>query len=382
MLLGLVGAGVWAWQEQPTCGTRLLDQIAGRETARPNHTGTFSTDDGRILNYDFYRPSNELHNAAGEPPLVIYVHGGGWSSLTRDLGRSTPPLLLCERGYAVASLDYRRTSDGATWPTPAADVAAGIRTLGFTSTSNTRPDPSVELLSFDINRVALWGDSAGGHLASFVAMASNSAEVPKDLVAGTIDLGPNLRLRGVIAGAAITDLTDPAFATWAEDIPGLQRCPGAGGGNQSCDAFASHWPCASPDQVPGEPSCTTIIEASMLWLLGCDERTVTTCGSVHEHPLASEASPVTYADACDPPHMLLSDGEPLAHVDGEFRGDLLVPPSQQQRLIAALQEVGVDTSFSRSTDGSGHVAITGDASMVDELDNFLSSTFSGPTAKC
>src|SRR5437762_12898256 len=51
------------------------------------------------LKLDLYVPVS-----ATAPPLVVWVHGGAW----KNGSKNNPSVLrLTERGYAVASLDYR-----------------------------------------------------------------------------------------------------------------------------------------------------------------------------------------------------------------------------------------------------------------------------------
>src|SRR5262245_52479649 len=72
------------------------------------------------LKLDLYVP------AASEPlPLVVWVHGGAWRS-----GSKTNPsvLPLTDRGFAVASVDYR-LSPVAQFPAQVHDLKAAIRYL-------------------------------------------------------------------------------------------------------------------------------------------------------------------------------------------------------------------------------------------------------------
>jgi acetyl esterase/lipase len=91
-------------------------------------------------------------------PLVLFVHGGGWSrgSKSNAVGRALPGHLLAQ-GYAFASIDYRLVP-AATVEQQAADVAASLAYL------LKRADE----LGIDRNRVVLTGHSAGAHLVALV----------------------------------------------------------------------------------------------------------------------------------------------------------------------------------------------------------------------
>jgi acetyl esterase/lipase len=119
----------------------------------------------RPLLLDLYRP------AAGAPhPLVIWVHGGGWSrGDSRGNGAITdfPAALagLAARGYVVASVNYRLSGE-AKFPAQIQDVNAAIAYLK-TNAARYGIDPA---------RVLLWGGSAGGHLAALAALTCGAAD--------------------------------------------------------------------------------------------------------------------------------------------------------------------------------------------------------------
>lgn len=109
---------------------------------------------------DLYRPATGV----GPWPLVVWIHGGGWRTGSRNsLGQVGH--LLC-RGYAVASIDYR-LSDEASFPAQIQDAKAAVRYLRAQSAA----------LSLDPNRVATFGSSAGAHLATLVATSQNVASL-------------------------------------------------------------------------------------------------------------------------------------------------------------------------------------------------------------
>lgn len=116
-------------------------------------------------------------NERRPPAQIVFIHGGCWLD-TYDV-RHTYALstALAQAGYAVWSLEYRRTGDnGGGWPWTFEDIKAGI--------AHVHPAPE-----FPDIPIIVMGHSAGGHLA---------------LLAGADD--PTLK--GVIGLAAITDLIE------------------------------------------------------------------------------------------------------------------------------------------------------------------------------
>jgi len=89
-------------------------------------------------------------------PLVVYVQGSAWGK--QDCKRSLPNLVeIARQGYAIASVEYR-PSNVAPWPGFLCDVKAAIRYLR----------QNAELFGIDPARIAVWGDSSGGHTALLV----------------------------------------------------------------------------------------------------------------------------------------------------------------------------------------------------------------------
>ncbi|HEY8232092.1 MAG TPA: carboxylesterase family protein, partial [Vicinamibacteria bacterium] len=56
----------------------------------------------------------DLYTPAGTPPfpVVVWIHGGSWVSGVRDIFPGHPALRLRDRGYAVATIDYRLVPEG------------------------------------------------------------------------------------------------------------------------------------------------------------------------------------------------------------------------------------------------------------------------------
>ncbi len=104
------------------------------------------------------------------PPLIILIHGGGWSANDRTAlyaqGQSFANL-----GYAAASIDYRL--DGvAAFPAALEDVRCAIRTLRY-HVQTTSYASGVTVKAYDPSRVAMYGDSAGGNLAAMAGVMAN-----------------------------------------------------------------------------------------------------------------------------------------------------------------------------------------------------------------
>lgn len=119
------------------------------------------------LKLDLYVPSGTL-----KEPLIVYVHGGAWRAGEKE---DMPLGALVQKGFAVASVDYRLSTD-APFPAMVHDIKAAIRFL--------RAHGKEHGLS-DTSRIAIVGSSAGGHLAALVGVTRGVKElegtVGKDL---------------------------------------------------------------------------------------------------------------------------------------------------------------------------------------------------------
>jgi len=122
---------------------------------------------------------------SGPAPLVMFVHGGGWTSGSKDSasGPYTSGYYPAE-GYVYASINYRLVPT-VTVEDEAADVVAALKSL---------LDHAGEL-GIDPRRVVIMGHSAGAHLVALVGT--------DDSYLAAADLSES-SLRGVIAidGAA------------------------------------------------------------------------------------------------------------------------------------------------------------------------------------
>lgn len=134
---------------------RVFD-AASREAYAVNvKTLTYASPGGKDLVLDLYLPQG----TQARLPIIVFVHGGGWSGGTTTTG---PDLkrFFAQEDFAMASIEYRLTPS-ITFPSNAEDVKTAIRWLRANA-DRYRLNP---------DRIGLWGTSAGGHLAAIAALA-------------------------------------------------------------------------------------------------------------------------------------------------------------------------------------------------------------------
>ncbi|MFE9402305.1 alpha/beta hydrolase [Streptomyces sp. NPDC006530] len=170
----------------------------------PDATAAYGDHPDQVI--DFYAPRGVRAGA----PLVALLHGGAWRA-PYDRAHITPFAdFLARRGFAVATIEYRRGSllprqgDGTgapatgepvagRWPDTFDDVAAALDALPLLVRD--------AVPGADPRRTVLTGHSAGGHLALWAAARH---VLPDDSPWHTPAPAP---LRGVVALAPIADFT-------------------------------------------------------------------------------------------------------------------------------------------------------------------------------
>lgn len=99
-------------------------------------------------------------------PVVIWIHGGAWmlNDKYADMSYMTETIrALIDSGYAVASIDYRWSTQ-AIFPAQIQDCNQAVEFL-YQNASKYR---------LDRNRLALMGFSAGGHLANLLGLSNDN----------------------------------------------------------------------------------------------------------------------------------------------------------------------------------------------------------------
>ncbi len=114
----------------------------------------------KTLKYDVYTPKG-----AKNLPMIIIIHGGGWAANTEDIMRGMARELTRDGRYVVCSIDYRWMGklDGDAVDNTMADLiddVYGAIAHIMEHAASYGGDPT---------KIALTGDSAGGHLSAAAA---------------------------------------------------------------------------------------------------------------------------------------------------------------------------------------------------------------------
>jgi acetyl esterase/lipase len=234
-------------------------------------------------------------------PVVVFLHGGGWrvgnrhaaGPMYRDAA-PTPFERMAQAGIAVASIDYRLSGE-AVFPAQLHDAKAAVRWL------RARADE----LGIDPERIAAWGESAGGHLAELLGLTADDATLEGEVGV----TGQPSRVSAVVAWYAPSDVAAVATDTGAD---------------------------------PADPSTR---EAQ---LLGAPARDVP--------ELAAQASPITHVGPGAPPFLLLHGAD-----------DTFIPRAQSERLHEALVSAGIEADL-ELFEGANHMWAGSPAAAQQALD--------------
>lgn len=117
---------------------------------------------------DLYLPKQRADN---QPlPVVVHIHGGGWSGGSRAGYASGAAGLAAMGKYAAVSVGYRLSGE-AKWPAQIHDCKAAIRWIrGHAKEFNLDPD-----------RIGATGGSAGGHLVTLLGLTAGVKELEGNL---------------------------------------------------------------------------------------------------------------------------------------------------------------------------------------------------------
>ncbi|MEM9225518.1 MAG: alpha/beta hydrolase [Pseudomonadota bacterium] len=175
----------------------------------------------------------------GPFPVIVYIHGGGFFTGNKTMGAK----LIVEAGlaadYAVASVGYRLSGE-AVFPAAIDDVQAAIVFLKQMAGD----------YGLDPDRIAVWGASAGGHLAAMAAVKGEAAD--NTAVQTAVDWFGPIRFDEMDAQFAVLGLK-PAFGATGRAGSPESKYLGEVVGTPAADALvtaSSPLTYISPDDPP------------------------------------------------------------------------------------------------------------------------------------
>ncbi|MBP5762880.1 MAG: alpha/beta hydrolase [Lachnospiraceae bacterium] len=121
-------------------------------------------DPAHMLN--LYYPE-DFKSGNGSLPSIIYIHGGGWMYGSGDISDRYLGY-LASRGFSVMAMNYRLLQQG-DLKEMISDIFSAMQWLG-------KYGP---VRGFDLSKVLVCGDSAGGHLSILTTCISRSEELRK-----------------------------------------------------------------------------------------------------------------------------------------------------------------------------------------------------------
>lgn len=123
--------------------------------------------DGALLPARLYAPQAQAEGEGAALPVLMYVHGGGFTVGSVNTHDQLCRSLAHQAGCAVVSLDYRLAPEFQ-FPTASNDAWDALQWLAAHGAA----------LGLDTTRLAVGGDSAGGTLAASCAILARDAGLP------------------------------------------------------------------------------------------------------------------------------------------------------------------------------------------------------------
>ncbi|EHQ30298.1 alpha/beta hydrolase [Mucilaginibacter paludis] len=120
---------------------------------------------GRQLHLDVFYPSAKSKKSY---PAILMIHGGGWRS--GDRSQHVPMAQqMASKGYVTVTAEYRLSNE-ALYPAAVNDLKTAIRWMRA----------NAKAYHIDAGKIAVWGFSAGGQLATLIGTTNNSSLFPGD----------------------------------------------------------------------------------------------------------------------------------------------------------------------------------------------------------
>ncbi len=169
-------------------GLEILPDVPYRETGERAHR------------LDIFRPAR----ADGPRPALIYIHGGGFSMLSKETHWGMA-VRYARRGFVVFNVEYRLAPRDR-YPAAIDDVCAAFRWVVAHGAGH----------GADLSRLVFAGESAGGNLSLALAAATLWRR-PEPFAAEVYDTG--LVPRAVLPACGILQVSDPERFRRRRDLP-------------------------------------------------------------------------------------------------------------------------------------------------------------------
>jgi acetyl esterase/lipase len=225
---------------------------------------------------DVYLPSGN-----GPFPVVINIHGGGFKFGDKSGVFETIGKAFLSSGYALVSIDYRLSGE-AIFPAAVQDGKAAVRFLKSNSTK----------YKLDPDKIALFGQSAGGNIASMIA---TTAGIPDFEDSALGNAGISSQVQAVINWFGPTDFSQMDAQAKA------QGCSESDQTHNKSDSFESAYLGAAVPTVP---------------------------------ELVRKSNPITYISKNTPPFLIQKGDQ-----------DCTVPIENTKMLADALKTAGVEVKY-------------------------------------
>ena len=199
------------------------------------------------LKYDVYSPENAV-----DLPIIVIIHGGGWSSNDEDIMRGLARELTMDGKFVACSIDYRWVGkgDGDEVPNSLANLIEDV----FGAIAHIMEH--AKEYGGDAHRIGVTGDSAGGHLS---AAASILTEQIGSRGFGTTDGVYEFKPTYLPKGKSAEDVREemlasikaaaPSYGVFSvESLGGFQR--GMSVESAAASAPQSHIPDAAKRSIP------------------------------------------------------------------------------------------------------------------------------------
>lgn len=149
------------WKNTERMDNKRIATLHFPEGVHESNNHAYLPDGHRYHKLDVYYPEE----AVGTLPVIIDVHGGGWMYGDKELNKNYC-LTLAKRGNVVFNMSYRLYPE-VTAVEQLRDVAAALKWI----------NENLDSFPCDKSSICITGDSAGGMLAAFTAMLSQSEKM-------------------------------------------------------------------------------------------------------------------------------------------------------------------------------------------------------------